>query len=439
MKCLFLNPPNKEKFVKEGRCQHEASFFSALYPPITLAICAQIAKDSSHEVDFIDAIAGNITIEDFLENIKEYDFILVDITTPTFINDANIIKKIKEKYPKTFIAIYGFHANYDPKRSLKESNADAVLVGEPEAHIQDFLKNPKKGVTEKKEVEDLDSLPFPARDLMSLEKYRLANTGQKFTTIVTGRGCPFNCSFCVVPFNYGRKARLRSPEIIVKEIKECVEKYNIKNFWLNNDTFTIKKDQVMELCNLIEKHKLKINWMSNSRVDTVDLEMFQAMKKSGCWLLSFGIESGNPEILKNINKNITLDKVQNTIKNAKKAKLLTMAHYVLGLPGETEQTIDNTINFAIKLDSDFADFFILTPFPGAKIYEDFKKEGILEIENWDSYRYAQKIFKTELPLEKYQKQAYRKFYLRPKKIIPILKIVKPGAISSMFRFLKILK
>ncbi|MDD5178578.1 MAG: radical SAM protein, partial [Candidatus Nanoarchaeia archaeon] len=299
MKCLFLNPPNKEKFVKEGRCQHEASYFSALYPPITLAICAQIARDEGNEVKLLDAIAEDITIENFLKTLEEYDFILVNTTTPTFINDSNIIKKIKEKYPGTFIAIYGFHINALPEKSLEESGADTVLVGEPEAHLKEVLKTKKKGLTQYKNVEDLNKLPFPARDLMPLNKYVLTNNGQKFTTIVTGRGCPFNCTFCVVPQNYGRKIRLRDPKIIVEEIKEVIDKYKIKNFWFNNDTFTIKKDQVIELCNLIQQNNLKINWMCNSRVDTVDLETFNAMKKAGCWILSFGVESGNEEILKN--------------------------------------------------------------------------------------------------------------------------------------------
>jgi radical SAM superfamily enzyme YgiQ (UPF0313 family) len=436
MKCLFLNPPNKEKFVKEGRCQHEASYFSALYPPITLAICAQIARNENNEVKLVDAIAENITIENFLESLEEYDFILVNTTTPTFINDSNIIKKIKEKYPQTFIAIYGFHINALPETALAESGADAALVGEPEAHLKEILKTKKKGITQYKNVGDLNELPFPARDLMPLNKYLLTNNGQKFTTIVTGRGCPFNCTFCVVPQNYGRKVRLRDPKIIIEEIKEVINKYGIKNFWFNNDTFTIKKDQVIELCNLIQQNNLKINWMCNSRVDTVDLETFNAMKKAGCWILSFGVESGNEEILKNIKKNISLTQVREAIQNAKKAKLMTMTHFVLGLPGETKETIEKTIKFAIDLNADFSDFFILTPFPGSEIYKDFKEKNLLEIKDWDSYKYSQKIFKTDLPLEKYQKQAYRRFYLRPKKIASFMRIVKPKAIFNVFRFLR---
>ena len=265
--------------------------------------------------------------------------------------------------------------------------------------------------------EDLDSLPFPARHLVDNTIYRRPDNGKVQAVIKVSRGCPFHCFFCLASPVSGIKVRKRSAENIIAELKECVEKFNITNFLFWSDIFNIDRSWTIDLCKKIIDSGLKITWSANTRADTMDDEMAHWMYKSGCRLVSIGVESGSQEILNNIGKKITLDNIRNTVKVLKKNKIKIYNYFVLGLPWETEKTANETINFAIELDSNFVSFYTAAPLPGTKFFayalvNKLAEDGL----NFDGAYFVPSVRTHSLSKERIleiHKSAVRKFYLRP--------------------------
>jgi anaerobic magnesium-protoporphyrin IX monomethyl ester cyclase len=273
-------------------------------------------------------------------------------------------------------------------------------------------------------LDNLDSIPFPSRHLFDNRVYRSPENGEMITVIQASRGCPARCIFCSAPIVAGHKVRMRSPANVAAEVEECVTKFGIKNFLFNADTFTWDKDWVIELCQKLVSMNLGIRWGANSRVDSVDPEMLKWMKQAGCWVVGFGIESGNQEILNKMKKGITLDKIRNAIKLTKAAHLKTHAFYVIGLPWETEETIKDTIRFAKELDTSFFDFNIAYPLPGTELNEIVQQENLLVISDASQASYATSAIRSRSlspeQLQQYRKSALWQLYLRPLYILRTL-------------------
>jgi len=441
---LIINPPAEMRVVREGRCEQRADSYQYLMVPISLPSIAAVLMKNGFAVKIIDCIADDISFE-ALEKILagENPFLaIVNVATMTFDTDkktAELCRKLKIP-----CAAVGMHVTTIPDDAMKNSEFDFAIRGEPELislnlakalHSKKDLKN-VLGISFKKNggivhnqneklIEDLDSLPFPARELLHNEKYIEPLTQKPYTLVITGRGCPFNCIFCTANRYYGKKQRIRSPKNIVDEIEGIITKFGISDIGMWNDTFTFNKEQVKGLAREIMKRGIKIDWFCNSRVDTIDEEMIMLMAKSGCKVITFGVESLDERILKNIKKGINARQVEDAVRLCRKYRIKSQLHIIFGLPGETKETLNKTINETLRINPDYAQFYCAVPFPGTEFREYVLEKGYMEYAKWERYEINNALVSypnlSSKEIQDARKRAYRKFYLRPSYIIKKMK------------------
>ena len=436
---LLIYPPSPV-INREDRCQQPTKELLVIppLPPTDLMYLAAVAEKAGLEAKIADYSQGG----DFEKDLKEFcpDYLLINVATPTFKSDLGALTVAKEICPDVVTIAKGaafltvaFEVMYFQK------DLDLILFGEPEDTLKEVLEGKDyskilglyyrddlraKFTGSRPFIEDLDKLPFPARHLVDNNIYRRPDNNKVQAVIKVSRGCPFHCFFCLATPVSGAKVRKRSAENIIEEIKECVDKYGITNFLFWSDIFNIDKVWVMDLCQKIIDSGLKITWSANTRADTADEEMAQKMYEAGCRLVSIGVESGSQEMLDKIGKRITLDDVRLTVKIFKKAGIRIYNYFVIGLPWEDEDTVEDTIDFAIELDSDFISFYTATPLPGSKFYDYAKEHNLINSDTSFSSAYFYPSVNTHhLSKERVfelHKKAIRKFYLRPAYILRML-------------------
>ncbi len=425
---------------REDRCQQPTENLLVIppLPPVDLMYLAAIAEEAGCEAKIADYSLGG----DFEKDLTEFkpDFIVANIATPTFKTDMEILKRAKEILPQVKIIVKGaIFLTYNTNAIYEHQYLDYVIIGEAELSLKDILENipdneipgicykhNMQGVKNKsrKFIQNLDVLPFPARHLVDNNLYRRPDNGKVQAVIKVSRGCPFHCFFCLATPVSGIQVRMRSVDNIILEIKECIEKYKIKNFLFWSDIFDIDRNWTIDLCKRIIDEKLNITWSANTRADTISQEMADLMYKSGCRLMSIGAESGSQMILDKIGKRLKLDDIRRAVSILKKAKIKIYNYFVIGLPWETEETVEETIKFAIELDSDFISFYTATPLPGSRFYDYAIKEKLFDTKASYSEAYYYPVIRThQLSKEKVfelHKQAVKRFYLRPRFIIRTL-------------------
>jgi len=396
MKIVLINPPADTAQIREGRCTQTKSFWGTAWPPITLAYCAGILHNQGHEILIIDSAVENIS-EKFLENsFQNAKLAFVTIGNPTGQSDCAFAQWLKEKYPQINVFLIGTYAMVLADKIFKtHKNIDGIILGEPEYTVRDItiaidegnslenidglvIKNIDGKInynSKRKFIANLDELPFPRWDCIDTKKYRIPLVRKKLLLIAPMRGCPYDCSFCITQLYYGKCVRKRSVESVVAEIERNVRDFNVRNFLMWAETFTIDKNYVLALCEAIQKSGLKIQWSANSRVDTVDFEMLQAMRQSGCQMISFGIESFSQKVLDACGKKSKVEQIEPAVKMARKAGLWTIGHFIIGLPGETFESAKKTIKNAKKLPLDFAQFYAAAPFAGSRLWEQTNKQN----------------------------------------------------------------
>ena len=440
---LLIYPPSPV-LNREDRCQQPTKDLIVIppLPPTDLMYLAAMAENAGLEAKINDYSQNG----DYEADLKEFnpDYLVVNIATPTLEHDLDAVKKAKEICPNVITIAKGAAFLTLAERIIKEHNElDFGILGEAENTLKEILEGKPKaeilGLYYKENdevkftgnrpfIEDLDSLPFPARHLVDNNIYRRPDNNKVQATIKVSRGCPFHCFFCLATPVSGAKVRRRSPENIVAEIKECVEKYNIKNFLFWSDIFNIDKDWTMKLCQAIIDSGLKITWSANTRADTADLEMAEMMYKSGCRLVSIGVESGSQYMLEKMGKKITLNDVRRTVKVFKKAKIRIYNYFVIGLPWETEETVEETIKFAIELNSDFISFYTATPLPGSRFYDYALEHNLFDKEtSFENAYYYPAVNTHNLSRERVfelHKSAIKRFYLRPLYILKMLSRIR---------------
>lgn len=443
---LLIYPPSPV-LNREDRCQQPTKDLIVIppLPPTDLMYLAAVAEKAGLEAMINDYSQNG----DYEADLKEFnpDYLVVNIATPTLEHDLDAVKKAKEICPNVVTIAKGAAFLTLADRIIKEHNElDFGILGEAENTLKEILEEKPKaeilGLYYKENdevkftgnrpfIEDLDSLPFPARHLVDNNIYRRPDNNKVQATIKVSRGCPFHCFFCLATPVSGAKVRRRSPENIVAEIKECVEKYNIKNFLFWSDIFNIDKDWTMKLCQAIIDSGLKITWSANTRADTADLEMAEMMYKSGCRLVSIGVESGSQYMLEKMGKKITLNDVRRTVKVFKKAKIRIYNYFVIGLPWETEETVEETIKFAIELNSDFISFYTATPLPGSRFYDYALEHNLFDKEtSFENAYYYPAVNTHNLSRERVfelHKSAIKRFYLRPLYILKMLSRIRSFA------------
>lgn len=365
------------------------------YPPLGLAYLAAVLEQAGHECAIFDlSLAPNSSPEADAASIVAFDPQLVGITAMTSVYQSALetatILKARLGRP---IVIGGPHATMFPDRLLTESPVlDYVVRGEGEMTLLELVevlegKRDLSSVTgltyrvrgevvsnpDRELLADLDSLPFPSRQHFDLNRYGLRTPeGQPMVTILSSRGCPYNCSYCFKGI-VGRTYRHRSPQNIVSEIKQVVDQTGIRSFYFIDDLFTADTKRLQELMELMVAEKLNVHWQCLGRVDRINPELLRSMHAAGCRRIHFGVESGNPDILKQISKGIKLDQVRQAVRWAKDAGIQVKGYFMLGLPGDTEATMQQTIDLAVELDLEEAMFSLTTPFPGTRLWDELVK------------------------------------------------------------------
>ncbi len=420
-----------------------------------LAYLAAVLEKESIPVQILDSPVFNWKPKDLIAKVKKIKprFIGLTATTEEFDLVLKLAKNLKKHFPKIIIIIGGPHVTVTALQTMKHRCFDIAVIGEGEKTIVKLAEMLIRGKTNFKKIKglafrqngkvyltpprpyinNLNSIPFPARHLLpSLNKYRPTPGSYKnlpVGTILTSRGCPFHCTFCARNV-FGNQIRFRDPENVVDEIEMLVKNYGAREIRIWDDTFNLKPERVVAICKGIIKRKLLITWTCQARVNFINRQMLLWMKKAGCWQIAYGIESGNQETLNRIKKGITLKMVERAVKATKNAGIEVKGFFMLGLPGDTERTMRETINFAKRLDLDLATFSITVPFPGTELFSLISRTDEFKKVSYRNYRPYEKTILPYVPkglttntIISYQKKAYREFYFRPKIFIQeILKI-----------------
>ncbi len=444
-KVLLINPPwvigeDKNLWKEVASC----------WPSLGLAYIASVLEEAEHEVFYLDCSAEHYTVSDTIEALKKYtdlDFIGFTATTPLINNALAIAKEAKVIFPNAKTIFGGVHPSVMTDEVITNSAVDFVVVDEGEYTFRDLVNNKPLneilGLCYKQEgkiiknplrplIHDLDQIPPPAYHLLPMDKYYPAIGSYKrlpAMILFATRGCPGRCTFCYRTFR--GMVRKRSARNIINEIKILQKDYGIREVAFYDDTFTLFKNVIQDFCNIVIEEKMDLKWSCFTRVDHINKELLKLMKRAGCHLILFGVESGDEEMLKRINKKISLEQVQEIVDDCRKIGIETRASFMFGNQEETEETIKKTIDFAIKLDPDEAQFNIATAYPGTELFDWAKEKGYIKSFNWDDYSMSNVVLEIPgLPPEKlqyYYELAHRKFYFRPKIIIRRLMHVRSWA------------
>ncbi len=469
MKKKYINPkraylvvPPTGLYIREDRCQTPIDKLKTVAPrpPIDLMYIAAILRKYNVKCKISDCPVEKVSYYQLEKEVETFnpDWMIFSITTPGLKDDLKIIKNLYLKFPHITYILKGplFNVyNYDKKFISEYEFIDVIVRGEYEDVFDNWLKSNDisrvKGLTYKKNnqifknegygyIENLDDIPFPTRDLIKNELYIRPDTGEKQTTIVTSRGCPFKCTFCLSRIVSGKKIRYRTVQNVIEELQECVDKYNIKNFLFRSDTFTVNHNWIKDLCSSIRKTLPSIKWACNSRVDLFTEEIARELKSAGCWLVAFGVESGEQEILDKLKKGITLSQIEEAIRICKKVGIKSSVYIILGLPWETKESFEKTKKFINKLNPDFVEFFYVYPFPGSELYEELLEMKLIEKDYFPKSAYGEPAFDipnfTHEELVNMRKEIWQSFYLRPSYIIKRLfkEVKNPSVIFNYVKF-----
>lgn len=407
-----------------------------------LSLAAVIRRDlPDTHVAVVDGRAENLSPDALLDRILGTKPELVGISSFTYcINDAMLLSKwIKKAAPDVKIILGGVHVTQLPEEAIRNGDIDFVIRGEGEYSLRDLIAGGNlddvKGLVYKDQnnhikmhpefgiVEHLDDLPTIAYDLIDMNKY-FPTAGQchRFpaSAMITSRGCPGRCIYCSSSVS-GKKVRYRSARNIADEIKFLIRTYGIREIVFMDDVFTSNKERLLEFCRMVHDEKIDILWDCSSRVQHVDEGILLKMKKAGCSQLSFGVETGDENVLKSIKKGQTLDHVRKKVALSKKAGIETRSSFILGFPSDTMESMKKTINFAIELNPHLVSFYIATPFPGTEMYDWAVKNDKLLTTNWSLYDQQHHILNipgaTSREIDDMYKLAYRSFYHRPRFIL----------------------
>jgi len=433
---LLINPTYSNIIYKNAKIKVGVP----VNPLLNLALLATPVIEAGYKVKILDLNIGNDSDLFLKDEISKENprFVGITFTTPLYSEAKRLAEFIKGFKPNTILIAGGAHATTFPKEILKESAFDMVAVGEADFTMRDLLtikeRRDIKGLVFKENgdiidtgrgeyIDNLDNLPLPAWHLYDLRKYNrisLSNRESPPGYLETSRGCPWRCVFCNKNIQ-GTKFRPKSPKRVVDEI-EYMLKVGFKEINILDDTFSTDINRAKAICDEIVNRGLKFPWhpLNGIRVDCIDKELFIKMKKGGCYKVSFGIESGNQNILDRIDKRIKLQQVRDAVRWASEVGFETFGYFMIGLPGETAESIKDTIRFAKELKLDIAKFNITIPLPGTKLFEEWDKGGYIKTKEWGKYNFYSPYYElydhptlSHETITKYYRKAYHSFYFSP--------------------------
>ncbi|MCK6529567.1 B12-binding domain-containing radical SAM protein [Myxococcota bacterium] len=454
MKVLLVQPPIERmldtllpRFVEE-----EAGF----YPPLGLLYAAaglERRPPPGLELAAIDAVARGLDHPRLLREVARRAPDVVGITATTFtLPDAVALARgIKSLDPAVHVVMGGPHCGLYPRETASLPHVDSVVAGEAEETFPDLVAALAAGrepagipgtavrgrdgevvVGPPRPVPDrLDDLPLPARHLLPASDYfAVHGRHPAMTTMLTSRGCPYDCSFCY--HSMGRKFRARSPSGVVDEM-EAIAASGVREVFVFDDTFTVNRKRVAAICDEIVARglALRVSWDVRARVDGVDGPLLEKLRRAGCDRISFGVESGTDEVLAALKKRIDLGAASRVVRDAKSLGFTTYADFIIGNPGETREQVRRTVDYACTLPLDFAQFALLTPYPETELYREGRQRGILPRgDYWRAFARAPEAPFTPPLWEEHMGRdelfaalgdAYRRFYLRPRFVLRRLK------------------
>ena len=384
-----------------------------ILPPLNLTYSAALLEENGFDVSIIDSPALELKTKEVLRMAEAYvpDLTIINVTCVSNSYDLDFSLKLK-KAINTTVAVTGPHLTLKPEIALQNKNIDLVIRGEIEntilelsqrlPRIQDvkgiaFRRNKKIILTSDRQlITNLDILPFPSYHKLPMKRYRYHLLKKRpFTTVLTSRGCPFDCMYCPYPFGYGNVWRGRSVENVLQEVKLLVERFKIKSILFRDQVFSFDMQRAEKICDGIIKEDVDIQWRCETRIDRVSKNLMTKMKKAGCSGIHFGVESGDPEILKFSKVGVNLDLVKKTFREAKEIGIETVAFFLVGLPGETKESITKTIRLAKEIKSDITWFNAPVPYPGTKLYELAEKNDWILDKNWENYSGTEVVMRTD--------------------------------------------
>src|SRR6266581_1809794 len=442
LKTLFLNPPSFENFDGGAGSRWPATReIESYWYPVWLAYPAGMLEGAR----LLDAPPHYVSAEETINIAKEYDFLVLYTSTPGFPGDIRLSQRIKDVNPKIKIAFVGPHVTVLPERALREAPAiDFVVRKEFDYAVKEFAEGKpledilgisylKDGsiahTADRPQLQDLDSLPHVTdvyhRDL-DVRRYNVPFLLHPYVSLYTTRGCPAQCTFCLWPQTLsGHPWRKRSSDDVAREMAKAKEYWPwVKEFFFDDDTFNFQKTRTIELCGKLKP--LHLTWSCTSRV-TTDYETLKAMKEAGCRLLIVGYESGEAQILKNIKKGATIERARQFTKDCKKLGLVIHGDFILGLPGETRETIETTIQFAKELDVETIQVSLAHAYPGTELFDFARESGFITNEQQMVDEGGHQLAQIEypgLPREEVLAAVHRfydEYYFRPRAIFRIVR------------------
>lgn len=455
MKVLLINPPQSTKIMDVPSVLGKIR--GAKQPLGLLYLASYLCKYTDYSVEVIDAQIEKKFYKKLSENIKENTPNVIGVTTMTFnlIDVLKVVNAVKNIDMGIKVVLGGPHVELFPNETIELKGVDYLVLGDGEVVFKELLdrlddyealkeipglvfKAKNKIInTGKYVMRNLDELPFPARNLLPIERYTsLLAKYNPITTIFTSRGCPYRCSFCNAS---GVRYRMRSPGNVVDELERCV-RMGISGFLFYDDVFCVNRQRVINICNEIVRRKLAISWNIHARVDNVDAQMLKKLKMAGCQTIYFGVEAGTDKILHVLNKGITLKQVRDVFKMVHKNKISTLAYFIMGNPNETKSDICSTVSLMEELNPDYVQVNALVLMPGTDLYYKAMGLGILEKDLWREFsrnptsdfiapRWDRSFSRQEL--NELVIEAYKRFYL--KSLVLFRRMIK---IQSMSEFIK---
>ncbi len=439
---LLINPPlvGGVAFTRQGRCQERQETLGTTKPPYTLAVMASLLRQQARTFRLIDQTGERITTEEVIERLDadrfEPTLIVFCSTIPTLRADVAEMVKLKKRYAAPLVC-FGPHASCAPMESMERApEVDVMIVGEPEDSVLALLDLasideadrvpaavvrvgttivPNKG---RGTFAAFPEMPFPAWDLLPLDRYRLPLVTQPYLLVETSRGCPYSCDFCVVPYFHGHKFRERSAKRLVDDIERGHREFGIDYFYLWGDTVTLNQKSFSQFCDELTARNLPVRWLANARADNLqDPAFVERLKRSGCWMLSMGVESASDDTRRDMLKRLEHAKIAVAFRNLRRVGIKSFGFFIYGYPGDTVASMEKTTRYAIDLDADFANFYPAVPYPGTEMYEKCRRDGMLTTDDWARMEYSYYIMRgsglDEETVMRALNRARRRFFLRP--------------------------
>ncbi|MDD5070128.1 MAG: radical SAM protein [Candidatus Omnitrophica bacterium] len=438
-KILFIHPP----LVVDLKLQKGLK-----YPPLGAAFISAYVRSYGYQVKIFDGCVEKKPWKKLESIIDSFSPEIVCLSFTSLLAESAYLaaEQIKKNNPDIIILAGGYHPSVMAEEVIKNKNIDFVFVGEGEQALLEWLEiytakandySSIKGLVyfnkgfltktgSRPMLDDIDSLPLPAYDLLPLSKYSsMVSTRKPYVTFIRSRGCPFRCTFCGVQMLFGRRYRCQSPDKTISDIEELISRFKVKEILFKDSDFMIDLENVKELSKRFIDRKFDLIWSCNARVDRVNKDILALMYRAGCKMITYGVESGNQTILNNLKKDITIAQIKEAIRITKEAGILTTVNIIFGSPGETAETITQTLNFVKELDPDYGNFAYLTAFPGSDLYQDALANGWFIGGKPCSYGYEQlRLNATDLSdieLSKTLSFAVKSFYLRRAYILKRIK------------------